>query len=88
MMTAFGNHIIALDYRGYGDSTGTPSLEGVVHDVLHVLKTIRKVCPENPITIWGHSMGTGVALWTMHYLFENITGRLFEQIEWKILCHL
>ncbi|CAF1376203.1 unnamed protein product [Adineta ricciae] len=73
MMTAFGNHIIALDYRGYGDSTGTPSVQGVVHDVLHLFKSIRKACPQNPITIWGHSMGTGVASWTMHYLFQNIT---------------
>ncbi|CAF2367846.1 unnamed protein product [Rotaria sp. Silwood2] len=50
VMSAFGNHIITLDYRGYGDST---------------------VCPENPVTLWGHSMGTGVALWTMNDLFQN-----------------
>ncbi|CAF4045823.1 unnamed protein product [Adineta steineri] len=73
VMTAFGNHIIALDYRGYGDSTGIASVNGVVHDVLHVFKAIRQTCPENPITIWGHSMGTGVALWTMNNLFQNIT---------------
>ncbi|CAF3461993.1 unnamed protein product [Rotaria sp. Silwood1] len=73
MMTNFGNHIIALDYRGYGDSTGIPSVYGVIHDVLHVYKVIRQVCPDNPITIWGHSMGTGVASWTMYYLFKNQT---------------
>ncbi|CAF1263642.1 unnamed protein product [Rotaria sordida] len=73
VMTNFGNHIIALDYRGYGDSTGIPSIDGVVYDVLHVFKIIRQVCPDNPITIWGHSMGTGVASWTMNYLFNNHT---------------
>ena len=78
MMTAFGNHIVALDYRGYGDSTGTPSVQGVVHDVLHLFKSIRQACPQNPITIWGHSMGTGVASWTMHYLFQNITSAQFS----------
>lgn len=88
MMTAFGNHIIALDYRGYGDSTGTPNLPGVIHDVLHVFKIIRKVCPDNPITIWGHSMGTGVALWTINHLFENITGIFSNHIEWKIWCDM
>ena len=81
MMTAFGNHIIALDYRGYGDSTGTPSLQGLVQDVLHVFKIIRKVCPDNPITIWGHSMGTGVALWAIQHLFENIIGIFSDNIE-------
>jgi alpha-beta hydrolase superfamily lysophospholipase len=70
-MSAFGNHIITLDYRGYGDSTGTPTVHGVVHDVLHVFNTIRQVCPENPIIIWGHSMGTGVASWTINNLFQN-----------------
>lgn len=73
MMTNFGNHIIALDYRGYGDSSGIPTVKGIVDDVLHLYKVIRKSCPDNPITIWGHSMGTGVASWTMHYLFQNFT---------------
>ncbi|CAF1378418.1 unnamed protein product [Adineta steineri] len=73
VMSSFGNHIIALDYRGYGDSVGVPSVHGVVHDVLHVFNVIRKVCPENPIVIWGHSMGTGVSLWTMNNIFQNHT---------------
>jgi len=73
VMSAFDNHIITLDYRGYGDSTGKPNVHGVVHDVLHVFHVIRQVCPDNPITIWGHSMGTGVALWTMDNLFQNHT---------------
>ncbi|CAF3267043.1 unnamed protein product [Rotaria socialis] len=71
VMSAFGNHIITLDYRGYGDSTGTPSVHGFIHDVIHVFNVIRQVCPENPITLWGHSMGTGVALWTMRTLLQN-----------------
>jgi pimeloyl-ACP methyl ester carboxylesterase len=74
-MSAFGNHIITLDYRGYGDSTGKPTVHGIVHDVLHVFNVIRQVCPENPVTIWGHSMGTGVALWTMNNLFQNHTSK-------------
>jgi pimeloyl-ACP methyl ester carboxylesterase len=73
-MTSFGNHIIALDYRGYGDSTGVPTVRGIVHDVLHVFRVIRQVRPNNPITIWGHSMGTGVSSWTMKYLFDNEMG--------------
>ena len=74
MMTDFGNHLITLDYRGYGDSTGIPSIDGVVNDVLHVYAVVRRTCPENPITLWGHSMGTGVASWTMKVLYQNYTG--------------
>ncbi|CAF3367883.1 unnamed protein product [Rotaria sp. Silwood1] len=71
VMSAFGNHIITLDYRGYGDSTGIPSIHGFVHDVMHVFNIIRQICPNNPIILWGHSMGTGVALWTMNDLFQK-----------------
>jgi alpha-beta hydrolase superfamily lysophospholipase len=74
-MTSFGHHIVALDYRGYGDSTGSPTIDGFVNDVRHVFHTIRRACPNNPITIWGHSMGTGVALLTMKQLFEHDTGK-------------
>ncbi len=28
-----GYHVMAIDYRGYGDSTGWPSEQGVVNDV-------------------------------------------------------
>ena len=78
MMSSFGNHIVALDYRGYGDSTGVPSVQGVVHDVLHVFNIIRQACPDNPITVWGHSMGTGVALWTLNHLFQSQTSNAEE----------
>ncbi|CAF0801889.1 unnamed protein product [Adineta ricciae] len=73
VMSSFGNHIIAMDYRGYGDSTGKPTVSGIVADVTHVFNVIRRVCPDNPIVIWGHSMGTGVSLWTAFHLFENKT---------------
>ena len=85
-MSAFGNHIIALDYRGYGDSTGLPTVHGIVHDVIHVFNVIRQVCPDNPIIIWGHSMGTGVALWTVNNLFQKHTPKqssLWNMIELK-----
>ena len=72
-MSAYGNHIVALDYRGYGDSSGKPTVHGIVQDVQHVFRTIRHTCPDNPIVIWGHSMGTGVALWTLNHLFQNQT---------------
>jgi len=86
-MTNFGNHIIALDYRGYGDSTGVPTVQGIVHDVLHVYKVIRQVCPKNPITIWGHSMGTGVASWTVRSLFENSTSKIHTKVYFEIISN-
>ena len=90
VMSSFGNHIIAMDYRGYGDSTGKPTVNGVVADVTHVFNVIRRVCPDNPIVIWGHSMGTGVSLWTAFHLFENKTRMKFLNKEFSdgIFCIL
>ncbi|TKR86702.1 hypothetical protein L596_011236 [Steinernema carpocapsae] len=56
-------HVISIDYRGYGDSTGSPTEGGIVtdaHKVYDYVKLLAK--PKNiPVYVWGHSMGTGVA---------------------------
>ncbi|GFZ47996.1 hypothetical protein JCM24511_05743 [Saitozyma sp. JCM 24511] len=66
-------NVLAIDYRGFGDSTGSPSEEGVVRDARaawdyvagHVERLARdrgeKVEAENMIILVGQSMGTGVA---------------------------
>lgn len=76
VMSEIGNHIIAFDYRGYGDSSGSPNTHGLVQDVVHIYERIREVCPNNPVTIWGHSMGTGVALLSVNFLYYNQTSML------------
>lgn len=53
-------HVIAVDYRGYGDSSGSPSEDGVVADALHTYKWIKENCGSTPVFLWGHSLGTGV----------------------------
>lgn len=56
---SLGSHIIALDYRGYGDSSGKPSERGLVKDALLAYDFIRTVAPWAKVYIWGHSLGTG-----------------------------
>lgn len=54
-------HVIAFDYRGYADSDRvTTTEEGVVRDAITVFEYVANQTP-NPIFIWGHSLGTGVA---------------------------
>lgn len=55
-------HILAIDYRGYGLSTGFPTEEGIITDgiatvdwAIHVAKV-----PSNRIVILGQSLGTAV----------------------------
>lgn len=61
LLRQLGYHVISLDYRGYGDSDSvSPTEEGVVLDAIAVFQYIRNLT-NNPIFIWGHSLGTGVA---------------------------
>jgi len=55
---------LAIDYRGFGESGGKPSEEGLYNDALtaynYLNKTI-KISPER-IIIYGHSLGAAVAI--------------------------
>lgn len=60
-----GYHVIAFDYRSYGDSsTIPPSESGLVRDAIAVYKYITSIT-KNPIVAWGHSLGTGVSTHTL-----------------------
>ncbi|KAH8594701.1 Alpha/Beta hydrolase protein [Bisporella sp. PMI_857] len=57
------NHVLAIDYRGYGRSTGNPSEDGVIIDGIAAVDWAIKIAkvPPNRIVILGHSLGTAVA---------------------------
>jgi len=63
-LTQFGFHVLVIDYRGFGVSDGYPTEEGVVEDSLLAWNWMkdRSVASEKPMFIWGHSLGTGVAI--------------------------
>lgn len=61
MLRDLGHHVIALDYRSYGDSSPvSPTERGVVSDAIAVYNYITSVS-KNPVFLWGHSLGTGVS---------------------------
>ncbi|CAG8660602.1 13174_t:CDS:2 [Dentiscutata erythropus] len=59
--------IVAIGYRGYWFSTGSPSEKGLQIDALSIYEFVRVLYPKNPIYIYGHSLGGAVAL----YLASN-----------------
>jgi fermentation-respiration switch protein FrsA (DUF1100 family) len=65
MFGAMGYHTLLVDYRGYGESSGTPSEAGTYQDAqaswLWLTQT-RGVAPSD-IVIFGESLGGGVATW-------------------------
>ncbi|XP_033835510.1 lysophosphatidylserine lipase ABHD12 [Periophthalmus magnuspinnatus] len=61
VLSSLGFHVIAFDYRGWGDSDGSPSELGMTSDALFVYDWIKVRLNKTPLYIWGHSLGTGVA---------------------------
>ncbi|ELU01147.1 hypothetical protein CAPTEDRAFT_149451 [Capitella teleta] len=61
ILSGAGFHVIAIDYRGFGDSAGYPSEQGVCADAMAAFKWIRKHSKKSPVYIWGHSLGSAVA---------------------------
>lgn len=57
------SHAVLLDYRGFGDSSGWPSEEGLARDARAAWDwlTVQRKVPPSRILIWGHSLGSGVA---------------------------
>jgi abhydrolase domain-containing protein 12 len=56
-----GYNVFAIDYRGFGDSTGYPSERGIVKDIIHLHDFIKTFQDSANIYLWGHSLGTGIS---------------------------
>lgn len=63
-------HIVAIDYRGFGTSTGKPSESGLLVDALALADWASEVAgiPTSRIVIWSQSIGTAVATKLLHHL--------------------
>jgi hypothetical protein len=66
--------VLMFDYRGYGDSTGNPSEQGLYTDIYEVWSYLINtgVKPENVI-MYGESLGAAVVLHHARLLSENNT---------------
>lgn len=68
-------HIVTFDYRGYGDSTYMiPTTEGLSADARFMYLWLLKQpgVTKDRIIVWGHSLGTAVAVRVVADLPENI----------------
>ncbi len=69
---ATNSEVIALDFRGHGQSEGTPGdldyINQYVDDLTDVISTLKNKNPKQKIILAGHSMGGGVIL---RYAMKN-----------------
>ncbi|XP_042338785.1 lysophosphatidylserine lipase ABHD12-like, partial [Plectropomus leopardus] len=62
VLSSLGYHVVTFDYRGWGDSDGSPSEGGMTSDALFMYDWLKhRLDDKTPLYIWGHSLGTGVA---------------------------
>lgn len=73
-----GVNVMAVDYRGYGRSSGTPSERGLQMDARGALEHLCKHEDVDPdkIVVFGRSLGGAVALW----LAANVAGEEQEAL--------
>jgi len=64
-MPAEGFNVLALDYRGYGASQGTPSLAGVQLDIDAAMRTLlaRPEVEPKRVVLFGQSLGGALAIY-------------------------
>ena len=61
-LTADGTGLLALSYRGYGGSSGSPTEAGLMNDASATYAfAAARYSPER-IVLWGESLGSGVAV--------------------------
>jgi uncharacterized protein len=61
-----GLGILAIDWRGYGGSTGQPTELGLRADARAGFDFIRSAAPQSRIAVFGESLGTGPAVALAH----------------------
>lgn len=63
-------HVVAIDYRGFGTSTGTPSEDGLLIDALTLVDWAMNVAniPASRIVIFSQSIGTAVSTSLVQHL--------------------
>lgn len=77
-------HILTVDYRGYGKSTGSPTEAGLITDGVSLMKYAMEIAriPPDRIVIVGQSLGSAVATAAAEHL------ALEDDVEFRslILC--
>jgi pimeloyl-ACP methyl ester carboxylesterase len=61
-LTADGIGLVAVEYRGYGGSDGTPTEAGLIADAEAAYAYAVERYPVEQIVVWGESLGSGVAV--------------------------
>lgn len=77
-----GINFFAVDYRGYGASTGSPSVKDMIDDSHKIFKFVKDYLKKNnyegPLVIMGRSLGSASALELVSSYGDEINGLIIE----------
>jgi hypothetical protein len=77
-----GLNFMAVDYRGYGESTGTPTVSAMMQDCHLIFQFAEKWLSENgftgPLLVMGRSLGSASALELAAHYPERMSGLIIE----------
>ena len=62
MFNAIGADLAVIDFRGYGASSGTPTLRDAIQDALPVFEKFKALCGDNKLFVMGRSLGSACAV--------------------------
>lgn len=63
--------VYVLEYRGFGDSSASPSQEGLLEDAKIAFRYVKDIQEAKHVYLWGQSMGSGVAALLARRLSAN-----------------
>ena len=80
--TKFGMNFLAADYRGYGRSSGSPTVTAMLEDAHRILDAVKNWLAaaehSGPLLIMGRSLGSAAALELAASHAEDIAGLIIE----------
>jgi uncharacterized protein len=65
-ITRAGYNVLLAEYRGYGMSSGTPALAGMLDDVVPIIRSLK--IPDQRIVLFGRSIGS---LYALHGVYQR-----------------
>ena len=82
LYSALGINLFVADYRGYGLSTGEPTISHILHDAHPIFERLRAVLGDGnypeALFVMGRSLGSAPAIEVAHHYQKQLKGLIVE----------